>query len=43
MTQPARPASAGVSVGTVLAGLTWHMLQVARNEQSASLLFYPGN
>ncbi len=33
----------GFSVAETLAGLRWHMLQIARNERNEAFPFYPGN
>ncbi|WP_336492653.1 hypothetical protein [Methylobacterium nigriterrae] len=42
-TQPAHVSPGGLTADRVVRGLTWHMLQIARNEQGESLVFYPGN
>lgn len=36
------PHIPGLDAERLVSGLTWHMLQVARNEQSEAILF-PGN
>ena len=33
----------GPSAEKTLAGLKWHMLQIARNERNEALPFYPGD
>ncbi|BAU88868.1 hypothetical protein MPPM_0263 [Methylorubrum populi] len=45
--QAVQPAFAGshngVSVASVLSGLKWHMLEIAKNEQAEMAFGYPGN
>lgn len=33
----------GLSIGPTVSALKWHMLQVAGNERSEGLTFFPGN
>ncbi|WP_309236199.1 hypothetical protein [Methylorubrum sp. DB1722] len=42
--QPAYSTShGGVSVASLLSGLKWHMLEIAKNEQAEMAFGYPGN
>ncbi|MCJ2061164.1 hypothetical protein MKK63_00285 [Methylobacterium sp. J-088] len=40
--RPTLPAATGIDADRVVAGLKWHMLEIARNERNEALLF-PGN
>lgn len=40
--RPTLPTGAGVAAERVVAGLKWHMLQIARSERNEAILF-PGN
>lgn len=42
--QPAHASShGGLTVASLVSGLKWHMLEMARNEQAEMAFGYPGN
>ncbi len=41
--QPSHAAPRGVSIESLISGLKWHMLEMARNEQAGMTLGTPGN
>ncbi|MER2249403.1 hypothetical protein ABS772_05685 [Methylorubrum podarium] len=41
--QPSHTASRGVSVASLVSGLKWHMLEMAKNEQAEISFGSPGN
>jgi hypothetical protein len=41
--QPSHAAPRGISVGALVSGLKWHMLEMAKNEQAEMTFASPGN
>ena len=41
--QQSHAAPRGVTVGSLVSGLKWHMLEMAKNEQAEMTFGYPGN
>ncbi|MFY9294802.1 MAG: hypothetical protein WAP03_29580 [Methylorubrum rhodinum] len=41
--RPSHVAPRGVSIESLVAGLKWHMLEMAKNEQAGMTLGFPGN
>ncbi|CAO4177968.1 hypothetical protein [Methylorubrum populi] len=42
-TQPSHAGSRGISVDSLVSGLKWHMLEMAKNEQAEMTFASPGN